>query len=71
MGDRHISQFSGGQQQRIFLARALVQEPLVLLLDEPFTGVDAANRTLLHELIAELGTGRRDRADGDARPAKR
>lgn len=55
MGDRHISQFSGGQQQRIFLARALVQAPLVLLLDEPFTGVDATNRTLLHELIAELG----------------
>ncbi|MSP22859.1 MAG: ABC transporter ATP-binding protein [Dehalococcoidia bacterium] len=58
MGGRHISQFSGGQQQRIFLARALVQEPLVLLLDEPFTGVDAMNRALLHELIAELaGTG--------------
>jgi manganese/zinc/iron transport system ATP- binding protein len=54
MGDRHISQFSGGQQQRIFLARALVQEPLVLLLDEPFTGIDTANRTLLHELIGGL-----------------
>jgi manganese/zinc/iron transport system ATP- binding protein len=52
MGDRHISQFSGGQQQRIFLARALVQDPLVVLLDEPFTGIDAANRAVFHEAIA-------------------
>jgi len=52
MGHRHISQFSGGQQQRIFLARALVQDPLVVLLDEPFTGIDAANRAVFHEAIA-------------------
>lgn len=52
MGGRHISQFSGGQQQRIFLARALVQDPLVVLLDEPFTGIDAANRAVFHEAIA-------------------
>ncbi len=51
MGNRHISEFSGGQQQRIFLARALAQEPRVVLLDEPFTGVDAANRAVLHEVI--------------------
>jgi manganese/zinc/iron transport system ATP- binding protein len=51
MGSRHISQFSGGQQQRIFLARALVQDPLIVILDEPFTGIDAANRAVFHEAI--------------------
>lgn len=51
MGGRHISQFSGGQQQRIFLARALVQDPRVVILDEPFTGIDAANRAVFHEAI--------------------
>jgi manganese/zinc/iron transport system ATP- binding protein len=51
LGGRHISQFSGGQQQRIFLARALVQEPRVVLLDEPLTGVDAKNRTVFYDTI--------------------
>ncbi len=51
MGSRHISQFSGGQQQRIFLARALVQEPRIVLLDEPLTGVDSANRAVFYETI--------------------
>ena len=54
MGERHISQFSGGQQQRIFLARAMVQEPLLVLLDEPFSGVDVTNRAIFHETIREL-----------------
>ena len=54
LGHRHISQFSGGQQQRIFLARAMVQEPLLVLLDEPFTGVDVTNRAIFHETIQEL-----------------
>jgi len=51
MGHRHISAFSGGQQQRIFLARAIAQEPVVVLLDEPFTGIDAQNRQILHQAI--------------------
>lgn len=54
MGSRHISQFSGGQQQRIFLARAMVQDPRVVLLDEPFTGVDVTNRAIFHEAIREF-----------------
>ncbi len=54
MGERHISQFSGGQQQRIFLARAMVQEPLLVLLDEPFTGVDVTNRAVFHETIRDF-----------------
>lgn len=53
-GYRHISEFSGGQQQRIFLARAMVQEPEVVILDEPFTGVDAQNRLVFHEAIRDF-----------------
>lgn len=54
LGHRHISQFSGGQQQRIFLARAMVQDPRVVLLDEPFTGVDVHNREIFHGAIQEF-----------------
>jgi manganese/zinc/iron transport system ATP- binding protein len=57
LGHRHISQFSGGQQQRIFLARALVQEPRLVLLDEPFTGIDVQNRAIFHELIRAFAAG--------------
>jgi manganese/zinc/iron transport system ATP- binding protein len=52
--DRHIRQLSGGQQQRVFLARALCQEADILLLDEPFAGVDAATEKAIFALIAEL-----------------
>jgi ABC-type Mn2+/Zn2+ transport system ATPase subunit len=54
MGSRHISEFSGGQQQRIFLARALAQEPEIVLLDEPFTGIDVENREILHGVMRSL-----------------
>ena len=52
--DRQISALSGGQQQRAFLARALAQEAHVLLLDEPFTGLDKPNQDNLKATLKRL-----------------
>ncbi|HEX3469466.1 MAG TPA: metal ABC transporter ATP-binding protein [Candidatus Elarobacter sp.] len=54
IADRHISELSGGQQQRAFVARAIAQEPLLLLLDEPTTGVDVATEDALLQLVRGL-----------------
>ncbi|GAA5123504.1 metal ABC transporter ATP-binding protein [Haloechinothrix salitolerans] len=51
---RPINTLSGGQRQRVLLARALVQRPDVLLLDEPFAGVDADTRDTLGEHLHQL-----------------
>jgi manganese/zinc/iron transport system ATP- binding protein len=52
--DRQISQLSGGQHQRVFLARALVQQAEVYFMDEPFQGVDAATEKAIVVLLKEM-----------------
>ena len=55
--DRRINELSGGQQRRAFVARAIAQQPKLLLLDEPTTGVDAATEDAILALVRRLVAG--------------
>jgi manganese/iron transport system ATP-binding protein len=52
--DRQIGELSGGQKKRVFLARALAQQGRIILLDEPFTGVDVKTEESIIGLLREL-----------------
>ncbi len=52
--ERQIGELSGGQRKRVFLARALAQRARVILLDEPFTGVDVNTEEAIIALLREL-----------------
>jgi zinc transport system ATP-binding protein len=56
--DRKIGQLSGGQSQRVFLAKAMVAEPKLLLLDEPTSGVDMASKKEFYNILERLNRER-------------
>ncbi|MEW6163114.1 MAG: metal ABC transporter ATP-binding protein [Nitrospirota bacterium] len=52
--NRRIGELSGGEQQRVFIARAIVNNPAILFLDEPTTGVDAEGQARFYDMLDEL-----------------
>jgi ABC-type Mn2+/Zn2+ transport system ATPase subunit len=56
-GKRQIRELSGGEQQKVFLARALVRKPSFLILDEPTTGVDYNTREKILKMLTSLSKG--------------
>ena len=54
IADRRIGQLSGGQNQRVFVAKALVRKPEIILLDEPVVGVDARTHERFYKKLSDL-----------------
>jgi len=58
LGSLQLSSISGGELQRVLLARALLRSPQLLILDEPAQGIDLAGQSELYQLISEISTSK-------------
>ena len=56
LADRRVGDLSIGQQQRVFIAKALVNSPKILILDEPVIGLDVYNQDLFFQILSELNS---------------